>query len=73
VLGDEADEFLGEYVAPGRWPQAKTVERFLGDGGLERLLSLYGQAMARDPGEPAYPWNLSSALRRLGQLELAAV
>ena len=25
---------------PGRWPQAKTVERFLADGRLERLLSL---------------------------------
>ncbi len=72
MLVNEADELLGEYLDAGRWPQAKTVERFLGNGGLERLLSFYGQAMALDPDEPAYPWNLSSALRRLGQLELAA-
>lgn len=71
-LVDEADELVGSYVEPGRWPLAKTVRRFLADGGLERLLSLYGQAMALDPDEPAYPWNLSSALRRLGQFELAA-
>jgi tetratricopeptide (TPR) repeat protein len=71
-LVDEADRLVGEYLEPGRWPHAKTVDRFLADGGLERLLSLYGQAMALDQSEPAYPWNLASTLRRLGQLELAA-
>jgi tetratricopeptide (TPR) repeat protein len=71
ALVDEADQLVGEFLEPGRWPQAKTVARFLADGRLERLLSLYGQAMALDPTEPAYPWNLSSVLRRLGQLELA--
>jgi tetratricopeptide (TPR) repeat protein len=71
-LVDEADELVGGYLEPGRWPQAKTVDRFLSDGGLERVLALYGRAMALDPDELAYPWNLSSALRRLGQLELAA-
>lgn len=70
-LVDEADRLVGEVLAPGRWPQAKTVKRFLAEGRLERLLSLYGRAMALDPTEPAYPWNLSSVLRRLGQLELA--
>lgn len=71
-LVDEADELVGSYMEPGRWPQAKTVRRFLADGGLERLLSLYSQAITLDPKEPVYPWNLSSVLRRLGQLELAA-
>jgi tetratricopeptide (TPR) repeat protein len=71
VLVDEADRLVGEFLEPGRWPQAKTVQRFLADGRLERLLSLYGQAMTLDPREPAYPWNLSSVMRRLGQLELA--
>lgn len=71
ALVDEADQLVGEFLESGRWPQAKTVQRFLADGRLERLLSLYGHAMTLDPTEPAYPWNLSSILRRLGQLELA--
>jgi tetratricopeptide (TPR) repeat protein len=70
-LVDEADRLVGEVLAAGRWQQAKTVERFLAEGRLERLLSLYGRAIALDPTEPAYPWNLSAVLRRLGQLELA--
>ena len=70
-LVDQADRLVGEVLTPGRWPQAKTVDRFLEEGRLERLLSLYGQAMWLDPSEPAYPWNLSSALRRLGQNDLA--
>ena len=34
-------------------------------------MSLYGRAIRLDPSEPAYPWNLSSALTRLDQNELA--
>lgn len=71
-LIDDADRLVAEALSPGRWPQAKTVGRFLEDGKLERLLSLYSQAMWLDGTEPAYPWNLSSTLRRLGQYELAS-
>jgi tetratricopeptide (TPR) repeat protein len=60
-----------EVLRPGRWPRATTVQRFLEEGRLERLLSIYVRAMGLDPDEAAYPWNLSSVLRRLGQLELA--
>lgn len=71
ALVDEADRLVSEVLRPGRWPQSKTVERFLDEGRLERLLSLYSHAMSLDPFEPAYPWNLSSVLRRLGQNDLA--
>ena len=71
ALVDEADGLVGEALSPGRWPQAKTVDRFLEDGGLERLLALYSRAMWLDASEPAYPWNLSSVLRRLRQNDLA--
>lgn len=72
ALVDDADQILSEAVTPGRWPQEKTVSRFLASGHLERVLSLYSQAMTLDAKEPAYPWNLASALRRLGQHELAS-
>lgn len=71
ALVDEADQLVSDVLSPGRWPQARTVRRFLGEGRLERLLSLYSEAIWLDPWEPAYPWNLSSVLRRLCQKELA--
>lgn len=70
-LVGEADQLVAEFLEAGRWPQAKTVTRFLSEGRLERLLALYGQAMAMDRSEAAYPWNLSSVMRRVGQRELA--
>lgn len=70
-LVDEADRLVADVLVPGEWPESETVERFMAEGRLERLLSLYARAMALDSSEPAYPWNLSSVLRRLGQLELS--
>lgn len=70
-LVESADALVNEVLAPGRWPQARTVDRFLKDDRLERVLSLYARAMRLDPGEPAYPWNLSSTLNRLGLNDLA--
>ena len=66
-----ADELLAEALAPGSWPEAEVAERFLTEGKLDRVLALYGQAMRLDPSEPAYPWNLASAINRLGLNDLA--
>ena len=70
-LVDDADALVDEVLSPGRWPQQKTVDRFLKGDRLERVLSLYERAMRLDPGEPAYPWNLASTLDRLGLSDLA--
>jgi tetratricopeptide (TPR) repeat protein len=70
-LVDEASALIAEVLAPGRWPQARTVERFLEGDRLERVLSLYARAMAADPDEVSYPWNLASTLNRLGLNGLA--
>ncbi len=71
ALVAEADELLTDAFAPGHWPQAEACERFLSQGKLDRVVALYGQAMRLDPGEPAYPWNLASAMNRLGLNDLA--
>ncbi len=71
ALVGEADELLADAFAPGRWPEAEAAERFLSEGKLDRVLALYGQAMRLDPSEPAYPWNLASAMNRLGLSDLA--
>jgi len=70
-LVGEADELLAKALGPGEWPEAETAERFLSEGKLDRVLALYGQAIRLDPVEPAYPWNLGSALNRLGLNDLA--
>lgn len=70
-FADQASALIAEVLAPGRWPQARTVERFLEGDRLERVLSLYARAMAADPDEAAYPWNLASTLNRLGLNALA--
>lgn len=71
ALAGEADELLADALAPGRWPEAETAERFLSEGKLDRVLALYGQAMRLDASEPAHPWNLASAMNRLGLNDLA--
>lgn len=71
ALIGEADQLLAAVLAPGRWPEVETAERFLSAGMLDRVVALYGRAMRLDPGEPAYPWNLASALNRLGLNDLA--
>jgi tetratricopeptide (TPR) repeat protein len=70
-LVDAADALIEEVLSPGRWPQTKTAERFLEGDRLQRVLSLYEQAMRLDPAEPAYPWNLASTLNRVGVHDLA--
>ena len=70
LVGD-ADALLGDAFGPGEWPEADAVDRFLSEGKLDRVLALYGQAMRLDAGEPAYPWNLGSAMNRLGLNDLA--
>lgn len=71
ALVGEADELLADALASGEWPDAETVDRFLSEGKLDRVLALYGQAIRLDSKEPAYPWNLASALNRLGVNDLA--
>lgn len=70
LVGD-ADALLGDAFGPGEWPEAEAVDRFLSEGKLDRVLALYGQAMRLDASEPAYPWNLGSAMNRLGLNDLA--
>jgi tetratricopeptide (TPR) repeat protein len=70
-LVNEADRLVFDILKPGRWPQRRTVERFLGDDRLERVLLLYLRAMRLDPDEAAYPWNLASVLNRLGLNDLS--
>lgn len=67
----EADEVLLEFAKPGRWPQARTVQRFKEAERLETVLARYSTAMKLDPTEPACPWNLASSLHRLGYSEIA--
>lgn len=71
ALIGEADELLADALLPGQWPESEIAERFLSEGKLEQVLALYGQALRLDPTEPAYPWNLASALNRLGLNDLA--
>lgn len=66
-----ADELLSDAFGPGQWPEAEVAERFRSEGKLDRVLALYGQAMRLDAGEPAYPWNLGSAMNRIGLNDLA--
>ena len=70
-LVNEARGLVYEVLRPGRWPQQRTVRRFLEGDRLGRVLSLYREAMELDPLEPAYPWNLASTLNRLGLHDLA--
>ena len=66
-----ADDILAGVLRPGRGPTKRGVERFLEDGSLERVLALYARAMNDDADDPSVPWNLGSALDRLGQHEMA--
>jgi tetratricopeptide (TPR) repeat protein len=66
-----AEVILGRYLKPGQWATEATASRFLRRRELERVLTLYEDAMATDPREPAYPWNLASGLDRLGLHDLA--
>jgi len=70
---DAAEIILGRYLKPGHWPARAARLRFTQSGQLEHVLSLYEKAMATDPREPAYPWNLAAALDRLGLHDLALV
>lgn len=68
---EEADLLVSEVLPGSRWPQRRTIERFLATDRLERVLALYSRAMRLDPDEPAYPWNLAGVLSRLGLNDLA--
>lgn len=70
-LAGEADALVAAALPPGHWPDEQTVDRFLAGDKLDRVLSLYRRAMRLDPSEPAYPWNLASAMSRLGLNDLA--
>lgn len=68
---DEAEQILGEFMAPGKVPTKAVADRFVNDGHLERVLALYARAMREEPGEFSHPWNLASSLDRLGLPDLA--
>lgn len=70
-LVKEAERVLARYLRPATLPREEARRRFVESGDLERVLVLYTRAMEVDPSEPAYPWNLASSLRRLGQPQLA--
>jgi tetratricopeptide (TPR) repeat protein len=66
-----AEGLVTEVLKPGRWPQQRTVDRFMKGDRLAQVLALYVRAIRLDPDEPAYPWNLSATLSRLGLNDLA--
>jgi tetratricopeptide (TPR) repeat protein len=71
-LIDQADRIAAQVLHPDSWEaDARARRRFLSGDEFERFLRLYLDAMDLDPVEPAYPWNLASALRRLGRSDLA--
>jgi tetratricopeptide (TPR) repeat protein len=72
-LAERAEEIFGRYLPPASWANARIAQRFRESGDLETVLSLYAQAIADDPQEPAYPWNLASSLDRLQLPDLALV
>jgi len=61
---DAAEVILGRYLKPGQWPARAARLRFTQSGQLEHVLSLYEEAMATDPREPAYSWNHVRRARR---------
>ncbi len=68
---NEADALIRKRLPERGWSQRKTVDRFLADDRLERVLARYSRALRLDPTEPAYPWNLAGMLKRLGLHDLA--
>jgi tetratricopeptide (TPR) repeat protein len=70
-LAAEGERLIGELLKPGRWPQSRTIAKFLESDRLPKVLMLYQAAMRLDPEEVAYPWNLASSLSRLGLNSLA--
>lgn len=71
-LVNQARDLADWLLPPDRWePKKRDLREFLRHGGFEEFLHLYMTAIALDPEEPSYPWNLASALRRLGRPELA--
>ena len=72
ALVNQADRLLGDVLDPTGWqPDSRRVAAFLSSEDFERFLGLYLRAMDLDGLEPAYPWNLGSALNRLGRPDLA--
>lgn len=65
ALADEADELLASALSSFHAAE-RDLSELVSVGALERVLALYGAAIRLDPEEPAYPWNLGSALSRLG-------
>jgi tetratricopeptide (TPR) repeat protein len=72
-LAEQAEGILSRYLRPASWASARVARQFRESGDLEIVLSLYAQAMADDPREPAYPWNLASSLDRLQLSDLALI
>ena len=72
-LAGSADELLATVLSPGKIPSQRAVRGFLASDALERVLSLYSQAMLLDPEEPTHAWNLAVQLDRLGLHDLALI
>ncbi len=71
TLVAEADMLLAHALPTGSLPSPEKAASFLRQGKLEAVLALYGRAMRLQPNESAHPWNLASALGRLGVDDLA--
>jgi tetratricopeptide (TPR) repeat protein len=72
-LAERAELIFGRYLSHSSSPSARVARQFRESGDLEIVLSLYAQAMADDPQESAYPWNLASSLDRLRLSDLALI
>ena len=72
ALVNKADELLAGILEPTSWqPDSRRRAAFINSEDFDRILGLYIRAMDLDALEPAYPWNLGSALNRLGRPDLA--
>lgn len=72
ALVNQADRLLAGALDPTSWQaDRRRLAAFLNSEDFERFLGLYLRAMDLDGLEPAYPWNLGSALNRLGRPDLA--
>lgn len=72
ALVNQADKLVADVLEPTNWqPNVGAREAFRASEDFERFLGLYLRAMELDGLEPAYPWNLGSALNRLGRSDLA--
>jgi Flp pilus assembly protein TadD len=70
-LVSRAESAIAAVLAPDEWADAQTARHITTTDNFEAAFLQYLRAMELAPDEPAYHWNLSYLLNRLGQHDLA--